>query len=402
MNSKSTKAVKSFGGSPASRALLGALLAGVAASSGAGCDGGGGGEGGGGAAGGSVKVQISGEDLATDGFGFPGGSEVTIADGWEVKLSHVLVSVDRVWLSDNPDRVPSDQSQTGDLVAQAKGPWIVDLSREGDAPGAGGEGTAISITTLDRRTEDGDAPLSAGERYAFSYALSAAADGATPVNLDAEGESLFEEMKTGGYAVYYVGTATFKGTSCETSDAAYDFTKIPQSFEVKLGFATPTSYLNCQNQENPGEPFDGEEYQRGVTIKEGEPSLAQMTIHLEHPFYSETQHEPALYFDQLAALLVGQPEGTPLTIDAAVGVDPSAFTDGEGASLPWRTCDGSPVPGTKQRAFDTGSVPLDPGAPPAEALRDYRDYLHYVQSTQGHMNGGEGLCFARRDYPSPD
>ena len=33
--------------------------------------------------------------------------------------------------------------------------------------------------------------------------------------------------------------------------------------------------------------------------------------------------------------------------------------------------------------------------------RDYRDYVHYVQSAQGHLNGGEGLCFVQRNYPSP-
>lgn len=362
----------------------------------AGCDGGGTSEGG------SVKVQISGEDLGTEGFLFPSGSEVTIADGWEIRLSHVLVSVNKVWLAENPDRAPSDQSQTGDVVAEETGPWVVDLAKEGDETGAGGEGTAVLLTTIDSMTGKGDAPLVAGERYAFSYELAAPADGATLVNLDAEAEALLDEMKAKEYTVYYVGTATFKGSACETSDSAYDFTKLPQTVELRLGFSTPVSYLNCQNEDNQGEPFDGESFQRGITIQEGQTALAQMTIHLDHPFYSETAHEPALYFDQLAALLAGKPAGEVLTTDAAAGVDPSAFTDGEGAALPWRTCDGSPLPGGAQRAFDPGTVPLDPGASAADALRDYRDYLHYVQSTQGHMNGGEGLCFTKRNYPSPD
>jgi hypothetical protein len=34
---------------------------------------------------------------------------------------------------------------------------------------------------------------------------------------------------------------------------------------------------------------------------------------------------------------------------------------------------------------------------PATALRDYHDYIQYVQSTQGHLNGGEGLCFVKRN-----
>lgn len=382
--------------------LFGVLSLAAPLLAGTGCDGGGGGGEGGAAAGGSVKVQISGEELGTDGFLFPQGSEVTIADGWEVTFSHVLVSVSKAWLSENPDAAPSDQSKTGATVAELAGPWVVDLAKEGEEPGAGGEGTAVLLGTIDKQNANGDAPLAVGERYAFSYEVAPPGDGADLVNLDAEGETLVEEMKSKGYTTYYIGTATFKGASCETSDAAYDFTKLPQTFDFKLGFTTPVSLLNCQNEENQGDPFDGEEFQRGVTIREDEASLAQMTIHLDHLLYSATEHEPGLYFDQLAALLVGKPAGTALTMEDAEAADPLAFTDGEGTSLPWRTCDGSPVPATQQRAFDLGTVPFDPAGAPAEALRHYRDYLHYVVSSQGHLNGGEGICFTKRNYPSPD
>jgi hypothetical protein len=86
---------------------------------------------GGEAASGTVKVQISGEELATEGFGFPTGSEVTIADGWAISFDYVFVTVGRAWLSDNPDLNPSDASQTGVEVAEAVGPWAVDLARAG-------------------------------------------------------------------------------------------------------------------------------------------------------------------------------------------------------------------------------------------------------------------------------
>ncbi|HEX2673012.1 MAG TPA: hypothetical protein VHM25_19160, partial [Polyangiaceae bacterium] len=81
--------------------------------------------------------------------------------------------------------------------------------------------------------------------------------------------------------------------------------------------------------------------------------------------------------------------------------DPTAFADAEGTPLPARSCDGSTPPKGKQLRFDTGSVPVDPGAQPSEALRDYHDFVEYVQSTQGHLNGGEGLCFVERQFPSP-
>lgn len=351
---------------------------------------------------GTINVQISGEELAVGGFKFPSGSEVTISDGWDIQLSHVLVTVGKVRLADNPDIAPSDQSQTGDLLAQIDGPWAVDLHKEGSVAAAGGEGTATPLTVIEKLDKEG-ASLVSGERYAFSFDLEKATDAAEIVNFadDSEAMSLYGEAASQGYVVYYTGTATFKGTECDTSDDSYDFTKIPAKVDFKLGFATPVSYLNCQNQDNQGEPFEDEEYQRGIPIKENQASVAQITLHLDHPFYSATQHEPALYFDQLAAQLVGEPAGTALTLEDAAGVDPSAFTDGEGASLPWRACDGSAVPSAKQRNFNSGSVPIDAKAKPAEALRDYRDFVHYVQSTQGHMNGGEGLCFARRNYPSP-
>jgi hypothetical protein len=353
--------------------------------------------------GGTVKVQIGGEEIATDGFKFPEGSEVVITDGWQIEFSHVLVSVGRVWLAENANIDPFDQSKTGDVVAELEGPWLVDLHQEGSEPGAEGEGTAILIGTFDRQDAKGGAPLQPGEYYAFSFDTVAATAGSELVNLgeDAEVSTLRDEMVARAYTVYYTGKATFKGTGCETSDQSYDFAKIPAEIDFKLGFATPVSHLNCQNQENQGEPIDGENYPRGVILRENEPALAQMTFHLEHPFYSTVTHEPRLYFDQLAARLVGKPQGTVLTMDDVVGVDPSLLTDGEDTALPWRSCDGSTTPSTAERFFDTGTVPINPGASPGDALRDYRDFVHYVQSTQGHMNGGEGICFTQRNYPSP-
>jgi hypothetical protein len=339
-------------------------------------------------------VSISGEELATDGFLFPMGSEVVLADGWEIQFDHVLVTIGKITLSENPDKAPTDQSQTDAVVVEREGSWAVDLHKEGAMPGAGGEGTANPITTLESLETD--------RRYAFSYHVVAASDQATKVNFegDAGAEMAYAEMVSKGYTVLYSGTATFKGTSCETSDPAYDFTVIPTTVKFRLGFQTPTSYINCQNQENQGDPFQDEEYQRGVAIPTNRPGKAQMTFHLDHPFYSDVSHEPALFFDQMAARLAGKPAGSTLTAEDLTGVDPTAFTDGTGADLPWRICDGSMLPAGQQMGFDAGTLPVDPSGQPAQALRDYRDYVHYVQSAQGHLNGGEGLCFVRRNYPS--
>ena len=37
---------------------------------------------------------------------------------------------------------------------------------------------------------------------------------------------------------------------------------------------------------------------------------------------------------------------------------------------------------------------------PSTSMRDLRDYMTYNQSTQGHLNS-DGLCFVKRNYPSP-
>lgn len=350
---------------------------------------------------GSIRVQISGEAAATEGFSFPSGSEVTFSDGWELRFDHVLVTVANVTLSDNPDRSPSDQSQSGPVVARAKGPWALDLHAPGSIPAVGGEGTATPLFTFEG-TSDGE-PFATDRRYAFGYELVAASPDATPVNFagNAEAEIAYQTMVDRGYAVMYIGTATFRGEDCATSDPDYDFSALPTEVPFAFGFATPTRYQNCQNQENQGEPFEDEEAPRGIQVLPNRAALAQITLHVEHPFFSDVEHDPLVYFDQMAAQLVGADSGTLLSTDRFVGVDPSAFTDAAGAALPNRSCDGSELPAGKQRAFGTGTTPIDPSAEPARALRDYRDYIAYVQSTQGHLNGGEGLCFVDRQYPSP-
>jgi hypothetical protein len=356
------------------------------------------------ASGGSVQVQISGEEFATEGFRFPTGSEVTIADGWQIEFDHVLVAVDEVWLSDAPDTAPGDASQTGSVVARARGPWVVDLAKPGSVPGAGGEGTAIPLVAIDAQTENGGAPFEADQRYAFSFSLAAPTSDATRVNFegDAAAESALEAMIAGGYTVMYVGRATFRGdASCTTSDASYDFASIPTEVPFEFGFATPTKYLNCQNEENQGDPFPDEEFQRGVAIKANAPSTAQITMHLEHPFYSDVEHEPVLYFDPFAAQLAGAADGTLLTMSALEGVDPTALTDAGGASLPWRRCDGGELGPGAQRSYEAGSIPIGPGQDPTQGFRDMVDFVRYVQSAQGHLNGGEGLCFIDRQYDSP-
>jgi hypothetical protein len=352
--------------------------------------------------GGTVALQISGEAAATDGILFPSGSDATFADGWELRFSHVLVTVADVTLSENPDKSPVDPSQTDAPVASAAGPWAVDLALGGSVPAAGGEGTATPLATIANENLHAGEPFAADRRYAFGYRIVAAEAAAERVNFagDAATEALYERMIAGGFAVLYAGTASFLGTDCKTSDPDYDTSALPTAVSFELGFATPTAYVNCQNQENQGTPFEGEEYQRGIAVLPNRPALAQITLHLEHPFFSDTVHGSSIYFDQLAA---AWRSGT-LEMDDLVGVDPTAFADARGDALPWRVCPSPAAPELPrglERGFGVGHTLVDPTGDPRAAFRDYRDYIDYVQSTQGHLNGGEGLCYVARDYPAP-
>ena len=217
-------------------------------------------------------------------------------------------------------------------------------------------------------------------------------------------EADYAEMIQKGWAVLYVGTATFKGVECHSSDAAspeserYDFTKLPKTVKFRFGFHTPTQYVNCQNSDLKGRAFAGEESQRGVQVREHGDTVAQITLHVDHPFWSTVDHDAAeLYFDQIAAAATA--DGT-VTLEDLGAVDFTSFKDRSGKSLPWRSCVAEKTPKEGMRKFDSGSVPVDPQASPDAALRNYSDYIHYQQSTEGHLNA-DGLCAVKRLFPSP-
>jgi hypothetical protein len=357
--------------------------------------------------GGSIAVQISGEAAATNGFSFPAGSDVTFEDGWRLRFSHVLVTVADVTLSENPDKAPADQTQTDAAVARADGPWAVDLALKGNAVAAGGAGSAVSLARIDDENLHGGDAFATDRRYAFGYRVVRASADAAHVNFagDGETEALYARMIDEGDAVLYAGTATFVGTDCVASDPAYDFGAVPSVVSFELGFETPTTYVNCQNAQNQGDPFEGEDYQRGIAVLPNQPALAQITLHLEHPFFSDTVHDSPLYFDQFAARFAPG-AGRPLASADLDALDPTGLTDLAGAALPWRDCPHgggttTPPPG-RQRSFGVGHVLVDSGGNPSGVFRNYRDFVAYVQSTQGHLNGGEGLCYVARDYPSPE
>lgn len=356
--------------------------------------------------GGKIQFTASGEVLALGGYGYPPASadDPAFADGWEVKFSKLLVTIDHIVLSENPDASPSDQSKTGKPVAKLDGPWAIDLHQGGPLEGKGGsDEQAYPIATLDKQNLNGDADFDETARYAFGFDLVPATSDATMFQLDA-GDPDYAEMAKKGWVVLYVGTATFKGgDSCTSSDEAFDFGALPTKVNFKLGFKSPTTYTNCQNPDNdPAKALGDEEHQRGIQVKANQTVTAQVTVHTDHPFWESFTHDSPAHFDQLAALAIKGASGEySVTMDETVGVDYTAFQLGN-TPLPWRACAPGyqPPNASAQMGFDSLDVPHDPAGDPATSMRDYADYLTYNQSTQGHLNS-DGLCFVKRNYPSP-
>jgi hypothetical protein len=363
--------------------------------------------------GGGLYLTASGEALAVTGYDFPpANADATfLVDGWIFRLDRMLVTVDHVELWDNPDAVPANQSEHGcSRAAHVDGPWAIDLHKGGPLTGEGGSPEQAQPFASIKSMDDGSS-FDTTARYAFGFQTVAATASAKNVNLDADGLRDYADMIAHGYTVLYVGTVSRPASDACTASvgdgAAFDFAKLPKTLPFRLGFATPTSYVNCQNgSEFPGSKgINSEDYLRGIQFRSDRSVIGQITIHADHPFWESFAEDSALRFDQIAAHYVGVTDPV-ATIEDMKGVDFTAFTDEVGAALPMRTCvDASlytpPYPVGEQLHFDPLKVLVSQTATdPRKALRDYYDYVRYTQSTQGHLNS-QGLCFVSRNFPSP-
>jgi hypothetical protein len=364
-----------------------------------------------GSSGNGAKIQFtaSGEVLALGGYAYPPADSRAAAfvDGWEVKFSKLIVTIDKISLWTNPDTSPTDQSMVGQKVAQLDGPWAIDLHKGGPLVGKGGGGEqAFPIATLDNQNLNGNKSFDPTGRYAFGFDIVPATASAKRLQLDATDPD-YQEMIANGYSVLYVGTATWRGNGsgplCRSSISSFDFARLPQIVNFRLGFKTPTSYVNCQNPDNdPARGVGVEAHQRGIQVKVNDTVIAQVTVHSDHPFWDSFVHDSPAHFDQLAAVAIGPgPSIFQVTTQEAVGVNYTGFKFGT-TPLPWRACLPSYALPSGQMGFDSGTIQYNPNptADPTRYLRDYADYMAYNQSTQGHLNS-DGLCFVQRRYPSP-
>ncbi|MEA2750761.1 MAG: hypothetical protein QOI41_4904 [Myxococcales bacterium] len=358
---------------------------------------------------GGIRFAASGEVLALTGYPFPPAQpdDAAFVDGWDVHFTHLLTTVDKVTLYDNPDTAPGDPSKVGAVVAQLNGPWAVDLAHADPSylPGKGAPGElAVPFASI-KATSDGQALKTDGTRYGFGFDLVPASATAKMVDIVGDATADYASMVTDGCAVLYVGVATFKGNKADPACYPDDRKGWPDTVSFRLCFKSPTSYVNCQNPDNdPAKPFDGEEHQRGIALKDNASVIAQVTVHTDHPFWDSVLHDSPAHFDQYAARVAGQ-TGTPtVTLESTRGVDYTAYTDATGKALQWRYC----IPPaedvhaklTGAMKFDPQSVPHATGSDASTGLRDYYDFATYNQSTQGHLNS-DGLCFVKRNYPSP-
>jgi hypothetical protein len=367
---------------------------------------------------GAIVFAASGEVLALSGYPFPPASpdDPSFVDGWDVEFNHLLVTVDKIQLSSDPDKVPTDQSQTGPLVAEVDGPWAVDLhvSSVDYFPGKGGTGEeAAPIAMLTNQNKNGGAPFATdGTRYAFGFETLAATTSAMNVNLDHDALVEYNEMIQDGCSVFYDGTATWKGdqgtnyqNTCSPNLTGTNYADWPKTVHFELCYKSPTSYVNCQNPDNdPANPEPGEEHERGIPFNPNSYVIGQVTIHTDHPFWESVLHDSPAHFDQFAALLAGKPDGSVVSLDMTKGKDYTAYTDSEGHALDWRYCTAPPTdvvnpPLMGVMAFDPQKIPHATGNDPTTGFRDYYDFSTYDQSTQGHLNS-DGLCYVKHNYPS--
>jgi hypothetical protein len=408
-----------------------------------------------------IYVSASGETLSLVGFPFPPApapNNTFMVDGWNFELTAYITAITAITLWTDPDESPGNQLLHGPEVAQLNGPFIVDLHKGGILPGQAGSGEqATPIGVLSGPSSGGAFDPTTTYAFGFSTVAAPSSYDAFNVNLDVTEAPYYEYMVQNGYSVLYVGTATWAGNqpwentangtqpppspagSLEPKGAYCSVTSVtpPYSFEEPpypttmqfwLGFSTPTNYVNCQNgSEFPGQMgIAGEDHPRGIQTSTYGSVPAQVTIHMDHPFWESFTENSPLHWDQIASQFMNvkgpmvcdptMPSGGPTCVHTedlkTLGGIPgmpalnfTAFEDANAKPLPFRNCvstTGYMAPGSGQMFFNPLKVSVCTSGQdsPDACLGSYYDFIRYSQSTQGHLNS-QGFCFIDRQYPSP-
>ena len=401
---------------------------------------------------GTFRFTISGERFAREGYPFPPAAlgEPAFVDGWELHFDYLLVSVDKISLWETPDLSETDPMQVGTKVAEATGPWIVDLHRgpldagtpdagetdagerdggddtdageldageEGDGgmPDAGpgsGDPLAVTITLLFDQNLLSHRPFDPTKRYAVSFELARPVAGSQLINLVPQAETEYQTMRQNGYVIYYIGTAVWRGTSdtCTSTDGQFDFSRTPTTIRsFRLGFKTPTRYLNCQNPDLPGPGIGSEPHPRGVIPSSETETTVQLTLRTDQLFWENYDAADApLHFDQFAVAAHRDLLGYSLpAAELPVGDGGILRQNYTMFAIPWRSCSrdltGYSPPDREARMGFQHRLYYDPNLTQplssSTSFRDYYDLASHIQSGQGYL-GARGVCAVQRQFPS--
>ena len=268
-----------------------------------------------------IVVSASGEALAITGFAFPPAdptNDTYMVDGWSFSLTaYITVFGSRDPLVQPGHRCPPTNRSMAPVVARtrmARGSPTCTRAECSPAKAATVSRRRRSWRSRSRTTGPGfDSTTTYG--FGFSTVAAPADYNAFNVNLTADEADDYAYMVANGYSVLYIGTATFKGTICTQSTVAtntpsadggagYDFTKMPETVNFRLGFSTPTNYVNCQNGTDLSGPgVNGEDHPRGIQVKDNASIDAQVTIHMDHPFWESFAEDSPLHWDQIAGAI---------------------------------------------------------------------------------------------------
>jgi len=335
---------------------------------------------------------VSGEDLANKGYDFgPGalseGDPPAFVDGWELRFEHVLVTLDKVRLAADPDKDPGAPDVVGETVAEAMGPFAVDITIGGPLTGKSGDPSekAVAIAAF-KDTRAG--AFDPQKKYAFSYDTVAASDSAKLVNLDDAGKAIYKDAVAKGYAMVYVGVATYKGPAPEAGSV---FAKIPKKVRFNIGVKNPSSYINCQNTDLNAV---GDEFPRGVQVSADKATVAQVTIHTDHIFWDKLNVEGTpLHFDPIAALSStygnADSEGVITTADLEAA-DVTGFKTKAGEPLPARSVVSDYTAPAGQLKYDANGVTFT-------RANSFASFMSYSGAAGGHLNS-DGECEVKTQF----
>ena len=335
----------------------------------------------------SVQISVSAEDVVESGYIYdpnPGPSDAVFVDGWSLTFEHYFVVIHSARLNGSPSD-PSMRGVVGPLVAEARGPWLVDLRRPGPLVGAAGSPeTAWPLDVL-------PGPFDPSTMYAFSYETAPASASMRNVNVPESDRTWVERMLARRWSILVAGTATYEGRAAtETVDST--FRPYPTEVHFEFGWSMPTRYVNCHNPEigEADEPAN-----RGIRPSATGAQRAQLTFHTDHFFWDQADVEGTpLRFDAFAARSsrFGMTGGMySVSMEDLAGVPPSALVDRAG----------NPV---RDRGNQTTGYMAGAGSPPAylvntaSEITDLRSFAAYNARAQGHLNS-DGLCLVEPSAP---